>query len=353
MADLFLADTRVFTLTGAENALTASVHRKLLCAGTRPFMFRVLGTVTSGAAGLRGLKGLQFTGAGHLVSSETGAPLGALLTSRYCLQGVVKFTSLASTQCLFSLCHANGSWNAVLSFDLTTGKFKWSTFYGTTTVAINGTTTLLANTEYHVCVERDGSGVTRLFVNGITEGSATLGSIPANDNYYYVSIGGQFTGTANRLTATLDDFTLDWDMRYGADFTPPAALPETTLAFDQGRLTDGLQTRLAYNLSYVPGTPKLVTVKTHRMTPNEGGNYRITGTVSEKSAPTNRPLARKVVLHRTLDGKRVAETWSNAVDGTYTFSYISGLYTYYVIAFDHEGNYRGVIADNLTPEAMQ
>lgn len=352
MADPYLTDTRVFTLTGAENVLSASIHRKLLCTGTRPFMFRVLGTVTNGATGLRGAKGLQFTGAGHLVSSESGAALGALLASRYCLQGVVKFTSLATTQCLFSLCHANGSWHASLVFDVTTGKFKWSTFNGTTTVAISGTTVLLANTEYHVCVEKDSSGVTRLFVNGVTEGSATLASIPANDNAYTACVGGQFTGTANRLTAYLDDLTLDWDGLYGADFTPPGALPETTLSFDQGRQTDGIQTRLAFNLAYVPGTPRLVVTKTYRFIPNEGGTYRITGTVKELSAPDNLPLARKVVLHRTLDGKRIAETWSNAADGAYAFNYLSGLYTYYVIAFDHEGNYRGVIADNLTPEAM-
>ena len=352
MADLFLADTRVFTLTGVESVVSAAVHTKLLSAGTRPFMFRVLGTVTVGATGLRGAKSLQFGGAGNLISSDSAAFLGSLLASRYCLQGVVKFTSLASTQCLFSLYHANAISNASLVFDATTGKLKWSTYNGTTTMALTGTTSLLVNSEYHFCVEKDGAGVTRLFLNGAVEASATMASVPANDSNYIASVGGIYNSTANRLTAFLDDVTLDWDVLYGGAFTPPGALPETAISHNLGQTPTGIDTRIRFNAAYVPGGLRLLPHQPLSYVPNAGGNYRIRGTVKEKSAPDNRPLARKVVLHRSLDKKLIAETWSSAADGIYEFAYLSGIYTYYAIAFDHAGNYRGVIADNLAPEAM-
>lgn len=83
-----------------------------------------------------------------------------------------------------------------------------------------------------------------------------------------------------------------------------------------------------------------------------GGNYKIAGTVKEKAAPANIPLRRRVRLHDQKTGAALRETWSNATTGAYTFDGIAGGRKYYVVSFDHEHNYRAVIADNLTPEAM-
>lgn len=82
-----------------------------------------------------------------------------------------------------------------------------------------------------------------------------------------------------------------------------------------------------------------------------GGFYRIYGTVARKDTPTNAPLVRRVRLHRSRDGMLVRETWSNA-DGSYEFTEISGRYEYDVIAWDHEMQFRSVVANNLTPEVM-
>ena len=81
-----------------------------------------------------------------------------------------------------------------------------------------------------------------------------------------------------------------------------------------------------------------------------GGMGSITGTVKEKSTPTNVPLRRRVRLHREVDGLALRETWSDAATGNYTFPDLNPTYTYYVVAFDYAQNYRAVIADNLTPE---
>lgn len=82
-----------------------------------------------------------------------------------------------------------------------------------------------------------------------------------------------------------------------------------------------------------------------------GGAGRILGTVKRKADPTNLPLVRRVRLHETLSGLPLRETWSD-VAGNYVFESLSRDYTYYATGFDHLGQYRGVIADNLRPEPM-
>lgn len=83
-----------------------------------------------------------------------------------------------------------------------------------------------------------------------------------------------------------------------------------------------------------------------------GGNGVVNGTVKEKSTPSNIPLYRRVRLIDQRSGNMVAETWSNATTGAYTFANIDRSRKYTVVSYDHTGFYRAVIADNLTPDLM-
>lgn len=83
-----------------------------------------------------------------------------------------------------------------------------------------------------------------------------------------------------------------------------------------------------------------------------GGNGIIVGTVKEKSTPSNIPLYRRVRLVEQRIGYVVAETWSNATTGAYSFANIDRSRKYTVVSYDHTGFYRAVIADNLTPDLM-
>lgn len=76
----------------------------------------------------------------------------------------------------------------------------------------------------------------------------------------------------------------------------------------------------------------------------------VPGTVKEKGSPDNIPLRRRVRLYRERDGSLVGETWSSAATGAFVFRNVQLGYTYSVISYDSAGNYRAVIADNLTPE---
>ena len=82
------------------------------------------------------------------------------------------------------------------------------------------------------------------------------------------------------------------------------------------------------------------------------GVGRVYGTVQRKTDPANTPLKRKVRLVRERDGLVVREVWSDAVTGGYDFRYIDELQTWTVIAYDHEHNFRAVIADGITPEII-
>lgn len=85
----------------------------------------------------------------------------------------------------------------------------------------------------------------------------------------------------------------------------------------------------------------------------DGGLHRMAGTVELKGTP-NTPLRRRVQLWNQRDGRMVRETWSDAVTGAYAFDYIRGGagVIYCAVSYDHTGINQGVIADNLTPEAM-
>ena len=80
-----------------------------------------------------------------------------------------------------------------------------------------------------------------------------------------------------------------------------------------------------------------------------GGDHCIYGTVELYVQAGNIPLPRRVRLHRSRDGLLVRETWSDA-QGNYRFDGITDRYTYDVIAWDHEGLQRSVVANDLTPE---
>lgn len=103
----------------------------------------------------------------------------------------------------------------------------------------------------------------------------------------------------------------------------------------------------------VPGATRAsVVTPPDPMDMEDGGDGRIVGTVKEKSSPLNTPLRRRVILQNSRDKRTVRETWSDATSGAYEFAHIASDRSYDVISYDHTGLYRGVVADNLSPELM-
>lgn len=103
-----------------------------------------------------------------------------------------------------------------------------------------------------------------------------------------------------------------------------------------------------------PGGPVTVAFsdKVARRNIYQGGVGRINGTVKEKSLPANVPLHRRVCLLEEKTRLLVAETWSDATTGNYVFERIDQTRTYTVMAYDHTGTYRAVVADNIIPDPL-
>ena len=89
-----------------------------------------------------------------------------------------------------------------------------------------------------------------------------------------------------------------------------------------------------------------------RWSVEHGGNGRIYGNTVEYIAPEvdlNYPC--RVRLVRDFDGVQIAEQWSKA-DGSFDFTWVDTRWTYTVLAYDPVRNYRAVVADGVSPEAM-
>ena len=88
-----------------------------------------------------------------------------------------------------------------------------------------------------------------------------------------------------------------------------------------------------------------------------GGAGFVAGTVKEraKNAPEGSevPVMRRVRLYDERQGTCIAETWSDATTGAYSFEYIDMQRIYTVLSYDHNGQFVAVAANGLVPERMQ
>ncbi len=86
----------------------------------------------------------------------------------------------------------------------------------------------------------------------------------------------------------------------------------------------------------------------------EGGSFKVSGTTKRISTPLGSadvPVSRQVRLHDQLTGKLIRIKWSDAGTGNYVFERIrAGVF--YVVSFDHTGQYNGVIATSVAAEPM-
>lgn len=202
----------------------------------------------------------------------------------------------------------------------------------------------------HVAIARQ-SGVVRLFADGVKVHEFSNSFNFTNPGGV---IGGYYSPTYNG-DVLLDEFRVTKGVaRYTADFTPPAAaFPDTaSVGFDPipiyAKPVGDLRTFFSEDVVGVVGAYAPTGAQRVRDI-YLAGRGSITATVKEDGTPTDTPVRRKVRLFRDRDGLMVRETWSNATTGAYSFTEIDENETYSVVSYDHNDNFRAVIADRITP----
>lgn len=98
---------------------------------------------------------------------------------------------------------------------------------GTTLITVDGAFTFVADTWYHVAVDRDSGGVIRVYVDGVVKGSIT------NTGTVYNGTSGMVIGNTDNggeeMSGHIDEVRITKGVaRYAGAFTPPtAAFPDS------------------------------------------------------------------------------------------------------------------------------
>lgn len=242
------------------------------------------------------------------------------------------------------------------------GKLAWySAGY-----VLTGAVSVNPGTWHHVAATRS-AGILRFFVDGVFDGATPLSANYLNKVVLGIGAQAAARNPSYDFAGFMDDVRITKGVaRYTANFTPPA---EPFLGVASGT---AVQRKLGIKQSAPPiflsggsagdTMPVLPPATIHLDRQDANGTetnapatrYRIPGPrwVKEKTASTDVPLRRRVQLYNQRDSRLVREVWSDPVTGEYSFDNIRGDTTYFVIALDHTGHYRAVIADNLTPEPI-
>jgi hypothetical protein len=198
------------------------------------------------------------------------------------------------------------------------------------------------------------TGTLTFYKNGVAQGVAYSTGLAGQSLAPHV---GQASSGATPALFTLKTSGFAYPIAGASDWSTP---PMIRRAIAPG-FAVGLVPRIPTNAS-APIAFGLVNLKTQVLNARVGARGdltgslgfsvgRIAGTVKEDATP-DVPVSRLVRLHRQKDGLKVLEQWSNKVTGAYSFDYIDEKQTYYVLSFDHNKNFRAVVADNLAPTLM-
>ncbi|ABM37552.1 hypothetical protein [Polaromonas naphthalenivorans] len=82
------------------------------------------------------------------------------------------------------------------------------------------------------------------------------------------------------------------------------------------------------------------------------GIGRVRGDTVKSESGAEIIVSCKCRLIREKDGLQVRELLSDPVTGIYDFMYVDELQLYTVLAYDHTGAFRAVVADGQVPELM-
>lgn len=175
--------------------------------------------------------------------------------------------------------------------------------------SIVSTTTLSLNTWYHIAGVKQGSN-TYLFVNGVLEATANVGTTAQYNTNIGLSIGRNTTNSSWYYTGYINDLRVTKGIvRYTTNFTPPNQRFYdllTELKYFYGVYSDFLRVVPGETLG-VSNTVEQYPVPFRDM--EDGGTSFVEGYVTYNGVPASR----RVRLCILQSGRLVRETWSDSI----------------------------------------
>jgi hypothetical protein len=285
-------------------------------------------SVTSSAARF-GTNGLLFT-ATTSFSFADNAPLGSTFTEELWF----RIPATAGSKGLISV-----SGSSQYHLMVTPSGFLSTHAHG---AIATGTTLVPTGVWNHAALIRIGDTL-RIFLNGVLEVQT---SIAVNTDSLRLDIGSVAFQSNAQTDVAIDGLRIVTGAAlYTQPFTPPTTPPTVEYTLQR-----------EYNLAAQIGVGELMPLNPATTLPSQPvvfrfdpqlGTATLTGTVKTLGAP-NQPVARRVILIEERSGNVIRETVSDPLTGVYAFSELLPQARYTVLAYDHTGYYRAVIADNLS-----
>ncbi|MDP2262689.1 MAG: LamG-like jellyroll fold domain-containing protein [Hydrogenophaga sp.] len=287
----------------------------------------VSGTVNIAASPSKFGQALQFNAQGHVFAQN---PAFAFGTGDFTVEYWQWATSSSNDPAAFQLSDTVGGLKASSdSISVVWSVGRWYLYFGG--LLNTGVNHPGANTWVHVALVR-ASGQLSLFLDGVKVWTVVN---TYNFTGQHLAVGAYYS-TAYRFPGAIDDFVFTaGTAKYLNNFTLPTG-PATGRAL------------LVPDASY--SAPAGALSAPIWADAEDGGDHRVIGTTKNTGTPDT-PVRRRVRLHDQKSGRLVRETWSHAVTGEYAFPNLRAG-TFYATAFDHTGQYGGVIETDVLSEPM-
>jgi len=313
------------------------------------------------ASRFSGYQLLDGVGANHLIATDDLTPSDFLLKSVAGNGNPLSFTTpidLPSTGLVVGFVKSNQRW-VTFSCNTTGGAYLLhyytdGNWYASNSASVmHGAMPNVFGTAVFAALLK-GPSTSQLYVNGVAIGSPVANSyIPAQvDKLGYIGNGNEYNlqSAASFMAAGFWSGTATQADLVVLEAAARAELIGQPATFRGFRSTAGRLNTACAEVMTQSGVGNRFRGQTlGTLNAYFGGAGRITGTV--KITP-NLPTHRKVRLIHEATGILIAETWSDAATGTYSFTHLDPTQTYTVIGFDYTQAYRAVIADRIVPELM-
>lgn len=179
-----------------------------------------------------GTAAYQGDGTGDAIENAASTAFNIPANTAFTIEAWIYLNVNNVQQTIFSHWRNDGgaSDNSGLEFDVSsTGKLRLVS--AGTSILITGTTTLSTGQWIHVAASRNAGSSCAIFVNGVSDGTASAGGAFAPANTISSAIGGSpgSVSITRSLNGYIDDFRLTVGaQRYSSNFTPPtAAFPDS------------------------------------------------------------------------------------------------------------------------------